>query len=86
MKLEDLTPEEQEKIRLCETPEEILAAARKMGRKLSDEELEAVAGGADGWKKMIQCPACDSWDTEERTSVLGNYFYVCLTCGYRWTD
>ena len=45
MNYTDLTPEQQEKVRGCKTPEELLALARQEGYELSDEELEAVAGG-----------------------------------------
>ena len=84
MKLEGLSPELREEVLACETPEEILALARKVGHDLSDDELEAIAGGDDKWE-MIGCPRCDSWDCEKRTSLVGNTFYVCLSCGNRWT-
>ena len=43
----DISPELREKARACETPEELLALAKKEGYKLSEEELAAVSGG--GW-------------------------------------
>ena len=39
-----LSPELKEKARGCKSPEELLALAEKEGYKLSDEEMEAVAG------------------------------------------
>ena len=45
MKLEDLSPELQEKAKACTSPEEILALAKDQGIELTDEELQAVAGG-----------------------------------------
>ena len=45
MEFKDLTPEQQAKARACKTPEELLALAKAEGYELSDEELEAVAGG-----------------------------------------
>jgi len=45
MKLEDLTPEQQEQVKSCKTPEDMLAVAKALGYKLSDEELDAIAGG-----------------------------------------
>ena len=45
MDLKDLSPELREKAKACQTPEEPLALAKQEGYKLSDEEMEAVAGG-----------------------------------------
>ena len=47
MDFDDLTPEQKEKARACGTPEDILMLAREEGYELSDEELDAVAGGVD---------------------------------------
>jgi hypothetical protein len=52
MNIEGLTPEQQEKVKGCSTPEEILAVAQEEGYELSDEQLEAVSGG---WKDD-SCP------------------------------
>ncbi len=49
MKLDDISPELQAKARTCKTPEDVLALAKEAGYKLSDDELEAVAGGDDSW-------------------------------------
>ena len=45
MKFENLTDEQKAKAANAKTPEEILALAKEEGYELSDEELEAVAGG-----------------------------------------
>ena len=84
MKLEDLPPELREMVLACKTPQEVVALAKKVGRKLSDDELEAIAGGGGKWD-TVQCPSCMGIDTEKRTSVVGTPFYVCLSCGHRWT-
>ena len=47
MNFEDLSPELRSKVRACKTNEEILALAKEEGYELSDEALEAVAGGGD---------------------------------------
>ena len=47
MNFDDLTPELKEKARACKSPEEILALAKEVGYKLTDEDLEAVSGGAE---------------------------------------
>ncbi|MBQ9004185.1 MAG: Nif11-like leader peptide family natural product precursor [Eggerthellaceae bacterium] len=41
----DISPELREKAKACKTPDELLALAKSEGYKLSDEEMEAVAGG-----------------------------------------
>ena len=45
MDIEGLTPEQQEMLKGCSTPEEMLALAQEDGYELSDEQLEAVSGG-----------------------------------------
>jgi hypothetical protein len=45
MDFKGLSPELREKAKACQTPEELLALAKKEGYKLSDEEMEAVSGG-----------------------------------------
>ena len=47
MNFEDLkNPELQEKLKSAKTPEDILTMAKEEGFELSDDELEAVAGGS----------------------------------------
>ncbi|MBQ9020559.1 MAG: Nif11-like leader peptide family natural product precursor [Eggerthellaceae bacterium] len=55
MKYEDLSPEMQEKVKACKSPEELLALAKEEGYELTDEELEGVAGG---WGD------CDNYEPE----------------------
>ena len=43
----NLRPELREKAKACQTPDEMLALAKKEGYKLSEAEIEAVSGG--GW-------------------------------------
>ena len=45
MSHENLSPEQQERARACESPEELAALAEEEGLELSDEMLEGVAGG-----------------------------------------
>lgn len=51
MGIDGLTPELQEKIKACKTPEEMLALAQEAGYELSDEQLEGIAGGG-AWETV----------------------------------
>lgn len=55
MKLEDLTPEQQEKARACKTREDIVAFAKEIGYELSEDELTAVSGGAERGQGIEAC-------------------------------
>ena len=56
MDFKDLTEEQKAKACACKTPEEILTLAKEEGYELSDDQLEAVSGGA--W-----APACPDLDS-----------------------
>ena len=47
--LSTLTDEQKKKVEAARTPEELLAIAKETGRELSQEQLEAVAGGDFCW-------------------------------------
>ena len=49
MNLNDLTQEQWDKLRECKTPEDILALAQEEGYELTDDELQQVTGGGDGY-------------------------------------
>ena len=49
MNLNDLTQEQWDKLRECKTPEDILALAQAEGYELTDDELQQVTGGSDGY-------------------------------------
>ena len=63
MKLEDLSPEQQEKAKACKTAEDILALAKEEGYELSDEDLEAINGGS-------------IWDCDEHAQCPRKYSYL----------
>ena len=48
MRFEELTPEQIEQAKKCETPEERAAFMEENGIELSDEQLENIAGGETG--------------------------------------
>ena len=45
--MENISPEQMEKAKTCETAEDIAAIASEEGYELSDEMLEGIAGGID---------------------------------------
>ena len=47
MDFNDITPELREKAMACKTPEKLIALAKAEGYELTDEQLEAVAGGTE---------------------------------------
>lgn len=53
MEFNDLTEEQKAKAKECKTPEELMALAQQEGVELSDEQLEAVAGGS--WNSGGNC-------------------------------
>lgn len=65
MDFNDLTPEQKERVRACKTSEEIAALAEEEGYDLSDEQLDAIAGGS-GWG------VC-GWNDNDSESCTENY-------------
>ena len=60
MDTSNLTPEQIEKLKACETPEELHAMIKSEGIKLTSEQLQAISGGSD-WAsttKSQRCPSC----------------------------
>ena len=49
MDISNLTPEQLEKAKAAKTTDELFALAQEEGIVLTDEQLDAVSGGAD-WK------------------------------------
>lgn len=63
MQLNDLTDEQKAKAMACKTPEESLALAKDEGFELSDEMLDAVAGGSiPGWMSPCTSASCGNYD------------------------
>ena len=52
MRFDELSPEQAEQAKKCETREERLAFIRENGIELNDEQLEAVSGGGDEEPKI----------------------------------
>ena len=49
MNVKALTQEQWEKLQQCKTPEDILALAQAEGVELTDDQLQQVTGGSDGY-------------------------------------
>ena len=49
MDRKELTPELQEKLKECKTPEELIELAKREGYELSDEQIESISGGKGRW-------------------------------------
>ena len=59
MKLEDMTPEQMEQVKKCETPEECMAFMAENGIELSDELLDSITGGGGQYSAhtpILYCP------------------------------
>ena len=77
----DLTPEQYGKMKACKTPEEIAELAKTEGIPLTDEQLEAVAGGESDWDAPAPpCPYCGSTNTVEVVNYTVSSNYVCHDC------
>lgn len=64
MEFKDLTPEQQEKIKACKTPEELNELVQEYGEELTDEDLAAISGGSwtDEFAPAGECDDFDSFD------------------------
>ena len=54
MDLNELTEEQKTKLKSCKDPAELQSMLNGMGVELSDEQLEAAAGGGNNWEH-IKC-------------------------------
>lgn len=59
MDFEGISPELLEKARTCQTPEEIFKLAEEAGVDLSEQQLEAIAGGGSWGCDYEPCP--EAW-------------------------
>ena len=85
MKPEDMSPELQEKMKACTTPEETLALAKEEGYELSEDELAAITGGDWSPKDALpQCPVCGSYAISifPLPGCPGMTRRVCHDCGW----
>ena len=55
MEFNDLTEEQKARVMACKTADELIALAKAEGVELSEEQLDAIAGGDSFW-----CPTATS--------------------------
>ena len=78
--LKGLTEEQIAKVKNCQTNEEILKVAKEEGIELTNEQLEAVAGGGVCSSLTRTCPECgEFFDIHS----YGNR-WECRDCGCWW--
>ena len=83
--LKGLTPEQLEKVKHCQTQEELLKLAKAEGIELTSEQIEAVSGG--GCLSTMKCPNCGSKDYKKLPTyqISGCSTYKCNECGHEWS-
>ena len=88
MDLSNLTDEQLDKARHCETPEEILSLVQSDGIELTDEQLEAVSGGEKDWtgSTVHRCPNCGSTNTHYYDNTEIGDYRKCYDCGHTWVE
>lgn len=90
--LKGLSEEQIEKLSHCRSCQEILELSKEEGIELSDEQLEAVSGGACAPDGNIndpkRCPNCDKTNTKYTgRHDMGRIVwdsYECLSCGQEY--
>ena len=86
--LKGLTEEQKNKVKECKSTEEILALAKAEGVTLTDEQLEAVSGGAC-IECIIKCPKCGSGNWNDEYKEINHIKYrkfKCNDCGHKWKE
>lgn len=79
MNLDNITPEQRRKAAACKTSEELLALAKEEGVDLTDEQLDAIAGGLEkDWFGDYMCPKCG-----EQVNTYTDGSYWCPYCDAR---
>ncbi len=80
--LKGLTDEQIAKVQACKDREELLLLAKSEGIELTDEQLEAVNGGAcSNTDNCPPCPSCRSTNVKLRQSGKILKKYKCNDCG-----
>ena len=78
--IKGLSEEQIAKVKACKNQEELLALAKEEGVELSEEQLQAVSGGAC---TPTSCPKCHSKNIAPYMYG-GVEIYECKSCGHEW--
>ena len=79
MNLDNITAEQRWKAAACKNGEELLALAKEEGVDLTDEQLDAIAGGLEkDWFGDYMCPKCG-----EQVNTYTDGTYWCPYCDAR---
>lgn len=96
MRFKDMTPEQHEKAKNCETAAERVAFLEENGIELTDEQLEGIAGGEIADSSVNMCPAKNYKEQHKYVHTgqtrPGDYFgdwwpdkeYRCEYCGHTY--
>ena len=87
--LKGLTEEQITKAKACKNQEELIKLAKEEGIELTDEQLQAISGGACISGPTIKCPNCGSskYDTIVYYEQLAERrYYVCKKCSTKWEN
>ena len=82
--LKGLTKEQIERFQACHNEREILALAKEEGIELTEEQLDAVAGGCWSNSEGITCPMCGI-EVGSKSDFDTYTYYLCTCCGHKWT-
>lgn len=87
--LKGLSEEQIARAKTCKNQEEVLKLAKEEGLELTDEQLEAVAGGCETPKKRVikcECGSTNVKTTLYRNNIGSETVCECLDCGKKWYD
>ena len=80
--LKGLSDEQIAKVKACKNHDELLKLAKKEGIELSEEQLEAVSGGAcSNTDDCPPCPSCGSTNVKNKYSGNKVSVFKCKDCG-----